>query len=140
MRTIGRWAAFTVLAAGLSACEDGAPERNVAKVRIAVPASDKIAAMTPLYRFLSLRRAVVDSGQRCKKVDTGQYQQDYNNLAMWVAHCTDTGDWAIFIAPNDDVQVRACKETEQLKLPACRPLPEAEAKAADGKAKAARAR
>jgi hypothetical protein len=126
MRTIGRWAAVAALAAGLAGCEDGAPEQNVSKVRIAVPASDQLQGLSPLYRYLGLRRAIMDSGQRCKKVDTGQYQQDHKNLAMWVAHCTDTGDWAIFIAPNDDVQVRRCADTATLKLPACKPLPPAQ--------------
>jgi hypothetical protein len=122
-----RIAAFVLVAAGLlAACEDGTPERDVAKVKIVVPASDALKAMkSDLYRNLGLRRSIVDSGQRCKKVVSGAYQQDWNNLAMWTAHCTDTGDWAIFIAPNDDVQVRRCADEAQLKLPACKPLPPA---------------
>lgn len=120
----------------LAGCEDGAAEGNVTSVRIAVPASDKLKGMSELYRYLGLRRAVVDSGQHCKRVDRGAYQRDWNNLAMWTAHCTDTGDWAIFIAPNDDVQVRPCADLAQLKLPACRPLPRAAGEEkANGKAK-----
>jgi len=123
-------AAFVLAAAGLLAgCEDGVPEQNMTRVRIVVPASDQLKALSPLYRFLGLRRSIVDSGQRCKKVDQGAYQQDWNNLAMWTAHCTDTGDWAIYIAPNDDVQVRRCADSAQLKLPACKPLPPAAAEA-----------
>lgn len=107
-------------ALALAGCEDGKPASNVTSVHVSVPASDQLKGMSELYRFLGLRRAVVDSGQRCKKVDRGAYQQDWNNLAMWTAHCTDTGDWAIFIAPNDDVQVRPCTDLAQLKLPACK--------------------
>jgi hypothetical protein len=106
----------------LAACEDGTPERNVTSVRVAVPASDRLKAMSPLYRYLGLRRSILDSGQRCKKVDNGAFQQDFRNLAMWVGHCTDTGDWAIFIAATDDVQVRRCADLAELKLPACKPL------------------
>jgi hypothetical protein len=106
----------------LGACEDGTPDRNMTSIHISVPASDQLKGMSELYRYLGLRRAIVDSGQRCKKVDRGAYQQDWNNLAMWTAHCTDTGDWAIFIAPNDDVQVRQCGDVAQLKLPACKPI------------------
>jgi hypothetical protein len=116
-----RIAALMVAATGLlAACEDGTPERNMTSVHVTVPASDSLKGMSPLYRYLGLRRAIVDSGQRCKQVDRGAYQRDWNNLAMWTAHCTDTGDWAIFIAPNDDVQVRLCTDLAQLKLPACK--------------------
>ena len=120
-------AALLLGATLVAACEDGTPERNVTRVKIVVPASERLKGLSELYRFLGLRRAIVDSGQRCRKVDTGAFQQDWNNLAMWGAHCTDTGDWAIFIAPNGDVQVRACPDAATLKLPACRPLPPAPA-------------
>jgi hypothetical protein len=122
----------------LPACEDGTPEQNVTRVRAQNDNSDQLKRMSPLYRFLGLRRAVLDSGHRCKKVDTGAYQQDYRNMAMWAAHCTDTGDWAIFIAPNGDVQVRACGESATLGLPACKPLPPAQALPNEPKARPAR--
>jgi hypothetical protein len=115
------FAAFLLLAA----CEDGTPEQNVTHVTAANTYSDQMKAMTPLYRNLGLWRAIRDAPERCKKVDNGAYQQDYRNMAMWTAHCTDTGQWALFIAPNGDVQVRACADAATLKLPACRPLPPA---------------
>ena len=117
----------------LGACEDGAPEPNRTKVRAANPTSDGLKGLTELYRFLGLRRAIVDNGQKCKKVDRGGYQQEFKNMAMWTAHCTDSGDWAIFIAPNGNVQVRRCGNLARIKLPACKPLPEAAAPAAGGK-------
>ena len=40
---------------------------------------------------------------------------------MWTVRCTDTGDWAVFIAPNGDVQPRRCADEAELKLPACKP-------------------
>ena len=42
---------------------------------------------------------------------------------MWVALCRDGKNYAVFIAPSDDVQVRDCAEHAQLRLPACRPVP-----------------
>jgi hypothetical protein len=48
-------------------------------------------------------------------------------MAMWTAHCTDTGDWAIFIAPTADVQVRQCRHSKELGLPECKE-PEASGK------------
>jgi hypothetical protein len=118
-------AALLGLSLFVTACENGQPEQDVVKVRAANALSDQLKGMSELYRYLGLRRAIMDSGQRCKRVDVGAYQEDYKNMAMWVAHCTDSGDWTIFIAPNGDVQVRKCADAAQLKLPACRTLPPA---------------
>jgi hypothetical protein len=120
----------------LAGCEDGAPEPQRKVVKPANPTSEGLMKLTELYRFLGLRRAIVDNGQRCKKVNRGHYQQDFKNMAMWTANCTDSGEWAVFIAPNGNVQVRRCGNLAQIKLPACKPIPdpqepaEAEAKAA----------
>jgi hypothetical protein len=57
-------------------------------------------------------------------VQTAAYQQQWQqNLAMWVAICADGKNYAVFISPNDDVQVRDCTENAQLSLPACRRVP-----------------
>ncbi len=107
----------------LAGCEDGAPEQNRTTVRAANPMSDQLKTLSEMSRNLGLYRAVRDSGQRCKRVDQGAYQEEYKTMAMWVARCSDTGDWQIFIAPNGDVQVRQCRHAETLGLPACRALP-----------------
>ena len=120
---MGRWISGLAFALVLAGCDDGAPERQTTQMRAANPISDQLKGMSELYRNLGLRRAIVDSGQRCKKVDRGGYQQDYKTMAMWTAHCTDSGDWAVFIAPNADVQVRQCRHAETLKLPACQVQP-----------------
>ena len=115
------WAGMTVsLGLLLAGCEDGAPEKGVAAVRAANPHSDQLKAMSEPSRNLGLYRAIRDSGQRCKKVEGGGYQQEYQNLAMWTARCSDSGDWAVFIAPNADVQVRPCADLKTLGLPECR--------------------
>jgi hypothetical protein len=119
-----RFAITAVCAAGLlAACEDGAPEQNRAVMQAANPLSDQLKGMSELYRNLGLRRALMDSGQRCKKVDRAAYQEQYKTMAMWVARCSDTGDWQIHIAPTGDVQVRQCRHAEQLGLPVCSVLP-----------------
>jgi hypothetical protein len=114
------WAFVTMTALLLAACEDGTPEQNVTQVSAANPHSEQLKGMTPLYRNLALKRAIADNNQRCKRVDRGAYQQQYKTMAMWAVHCTDTGDWAIYIAPNGDVQVSRCKYARQLALPECR--------------------
>lgn len=110
--------------APLAACGDGgggeqAPA-NTAKMKAATPYVDRLKTLDELNRGLALRRAIRDSGQACKRVERSAYQVDYENLSMWTARCVDSGAWAVFVAPNGDVQVRACAEAAQLGLPECR--------------------
>jgi hypothetical protein len=114
------WATMAACTILLGACDDGAPERDVTQVVAANPHSDKLKALSEPTRQLGLYRAVRDNGRRCKRVDRGEYQQQYKSMAMWTAHCTDTGDYAVYIAPNGDVQVSPCKDARELGLPECR--------------------
>jgi len=80
-----------------------------------------LKALNPLNRRIGLLRAIQQSGFRCRGgVLTGAYQQQYQNLSMWVALCGDGKNYAVFIAPTDDIQVRDCTEHAQLNLPLCR--------------------
>lgn len=125
------WATMAACFLLLTACEDGAPERNVTQVVAANPHSDQLKALSEPTRHLGLYRALRDNGRRCKRVDRGEYQQQYKTMAMWTAHCTDTGDYALYIAPNGDVQVSPCKDARELGLPECKP---ADASAQTGEA------
>jgi len=108
------------LSLALAGCGQGQPGGgNVASVRLANPQSEQLKGLSEIYRNLGLRRAIMDSGQRCKKSEGGAYQQDYKNMAVWTTHCVDSGDWAIFISPGGEVQVRKCADTVALGLPAC---------------------
>ena len=115
--------ALAMLCSGCGSENSDQPQ-NVTRIRAANPVSDQLKGLTEVYRYLGLRRAIKDSGQRCKKVDRGAYQEEYKTMAMWTAHCTDSGDWGVFIAPSADVQVRQCRHMAQLGLPACK-LPDA---------------
>ncbi|MGH6780556.1 MAG: hypothetical protein ACREB5_00415 [Sphingomonadaceae bacterium] len=84
------------------------------------PFSDRLAGLNDLQRNAALRRAVLDSGQYCKRVEWSAKQQQYKNLVMWVARCNPGGDKAVYIGPDGTVQVRPCKDAAQLKLPVCR--------------------
>ena len=117
MRALASLAAIGLV---LTGCEDGAPERNVTQVVAANPHSDQLKALSEPTRFLGLYRAIRDTGQRCKRVDRGAYQQQYKSMAMWTAHCTDSGDWALYIAPNGDVQASPCGHAKELGLPECK--------------------
>jgi hypothetical protein len=78
---------------------------------------------------IALRRAIYDSGKKCNTVTSAGYVQEYGNLSMWTASCASKMSFAIFVGPDGSVQVRDCKEVEQLKLPACvitkQPMPSA---------------
>ena len=136
-----RHAAATVtlaLGLALAACGEGGEAEQPVGMNIGTenPGSDQLKALSPQMRKLGLYRAVRDSGLRCKRVDAGAYQQEYKNMAMWVARCSDSGDVAIFIGANGDVQVRRCGQAAQLGLPECKPIPE-EAEAPAGNSAAA---
>src|SRR5918997_2889290 len=113
-------ASLAVVGLFLAGCDNGAPQRNVTKVVAANPHSDQLKALSEPTRHLGLYRALRDVGQRCKRVDRGAYQQQYKSMAMWTANCTDSGDWALYIAPNGDVQASPCAHAKELGLPECR--------------------
>jgi hypothetical protein len=119
-----RWTAIGAglgLLLALGACEDGAPEPDRIKMKPHNPYVDQLKGLSELNRGLGLRRAILDTpGGKCKKVDYSGYQQDHKNLSMWTVRCNDGNDWAVFIAPNADVQVRACADARTLRLPECR--------------------
>jgi hypothetical protein len=111
------WTA-TAMALALVACQK-APEENTAVVATANPYAERLKSMSAPYRDLAMRNAVRDSGQHCQRVETSRYQEDYKNMSMWTARCSDTGDWAIFIAPGGDAQVRPCADAKSLGIPEC---------------------
>jgi hypothetical protein len=115
------------LALPLAACGQGQSGGNVTQVRLTNPQSDQLKGMSELYRNLGLRRAIMDSGQKCKRSEGGAYQQEYKNSAVWTTHCIDSGDWEIFIAPGGEVQVRKCTDVVGLGLPTCQRAPAAAA-------------
>ena len=114
------WATIGVCGLLVAGCDDGAPQRNVTKIVAANPMSDQLKALSEPSRNLGLYRAIRDNGRRCKRVDQGAYQQQYKTMAMWTARCSDAGDYSIYIAPNGDVQVSACRDARELGLPECR--------------------
>lgn len=113
------------LTLALSACGDTSVGNDEAEaaINIANPGSDRLKGLSPLNQRVGLLRAIQQSGIRCPGVLTLAYQQQYQNLAMWVALCGNGRHYAVFIAPTEDLQVRDCREHAQLRLPACRPTP-----------------
>ena len=118
---MARWMA-AAMALALAGCGDGADETpsRTTSIKASNPHAEQLKELSELNRGLALRRAIQDSGSTCKKVERSSYQQEYRNLSMWTARCSDQRGWAVFIAPSGDVQVRECKDASALGLPECR--------------------
>jgi|GEM_PF-928806 len=116
--------ATLALALAVSGCGDtSAPNAGSgAVINISNPGSDQLKALSPLNQRIGLWRAIRGDGKSCRRVIGLGYQEQHGELAMWVALCDDGRNWAVFIAPSEDVQVRNCTETVQLGLPRCRPV------------------
>ena len=82
--------------------------------------SDRLSKLSELQRRSVLRRAILDAGERCKRVDKAGRTGTHGNLVMWSARCNPGGDYAVYIGPDGSVQVRPCADAAKLKLPACR--------------------
>ena len=111
--------ALLLLAAG---CGGEAPGEEAVPTKITNPYHDRLLALPDQLRRLGVMRAIRDNGRRCQRVEAAAYQQDYRDMAMWVALCADGRHWALFIAANGDTQVRECRHARQLGLPQCRPV------------------
>ena len=84
--------------------------------------SDQLAALQDIPRRAALRRAILDSGEKCERVEKAGYQGVFKNLEMWVATCTGNLAYGAFIGPDGTVQVSDCAYLVKVKWPACRKL------------------
>ena len=107
---------ITLLAA---ACDSPEPAQPRKSIQVRSEQQEGLHKLSEQYRHVALRRAIYDAGRSCKTVTKSGYVQEYGNLSMWTASCDGGKNWAIFVGPDGSVQVRDCRETEQLKLPAC---------------------
>ena len=107
---------LTVLVAACDSPEPSAPRKSIS---VRSEQQEALHKLSEPYRHVALRRAIYDAGRACRTVTKSGYVQEYGNLSMWTASCASGNSWAIFVGPDGSIQVRDCRETEQLKLPAC---------------------
>jgi hypothetical protein len=101
-------------------CDGGSqPSQPTKSISVRSEQQDALHKLSEMNQRIALRRAIYDSGNACKTVTKAGYVQEYGNLSMWTASCASGRSFAIFVGPDGSVQVRDCKEVEQLKLPAC---------------------
>ena len=118
-----KWAALTA-AAMLGGCDSGGGDTRQTPARaplvVANPFHDRLLQLSDLQRDAAFRGAIRSARESCDRVEASSFQQDHGNLKMWTASCRQSA-YAVFVAPNGDIQVRDCADAATLKLPACRP-------------------
>jgi hypothetical protein len=112
-------------AVGLTACGEGgerasSPAVNEPQIAVRSAEQDQLHTLDEMNRNIGLKRAIQDSGLRCRRVLQSGYVQEHNKLSMWTASCDDKRSWGIFVGPDGSAQVRPCNEMKQLGLPECR--------------------
>ena len=117
--------AWTLIAVtGLLAGCGGSGEQQTAtkdpQITVRSPEQDQLHQLDEMGRNIGLKRAIVASGLRCKRVTKSGYVTEYNKLSMWTASCDDKRDWAIFVGADGSAQIRPCNEMKQFSLPECR--------------------
>ncbi len=111
--------ATLAMVVALAGCDGGGAETKTKSVAATSPYVEQLKALSPMNRGLALRRAVQDTNQACKRVVISGYQEQYKNMSVWNLRCTD-GEYALFIAPSGDVQVRSCADVKALGVLECR--------------------
>ena len=124
--------ALLTVTALLGACDKQAPPpaKPAETIRVRSESQKALSAANDLNRAIALKRAITATGSSCKRVTTTGFVGTYKNMDYWTASCVDTFDrareWAIFVGADDSVQVRLCKDTKAVGLPACTARPGSE--------------
>ena len=110
-----------------AANEKAANANASGEVRVRNRWQEELLARPDTLRRVTLVRAIRQTGNSCPlRVEPNPvHQGEYEGMALWTARCDNNKQYAIFIAPNGDVQVRDCEDMAELGLPACHALPPA---------------
>lgn len=103
----------------VAACEKAEPPATRAPIDVRSEGMNRLFKMSELDRSIGLKRSIFASGSRCSRVTETHFVGAYRNMDMWAVRCDDDREWAVFIAPDDSVQVRLCADTEKVGLPSC---------------------
>jgi hypothetical protein len=116
-----RVVAITALALAAAACGQADQATTAAPKEISVRSEEqnRLHQLDDMNRNIALKRAILASGLRCKRVLRSGYVTEHNKLSMWSASCDDKRDWAIFVGADGSAQVRPCADMARFKLPAC---------------------
>ena len=115
----------------LAGCNDSPATQPSQPIVVRSEGQDKLHQVDDLNRAIALKRAIYESGSDCRRVTKSGYVGEYENTSYWTATCEDrygrTRDWALFVGPDESVQVRLCEDVAKAGLPACVIKPRAKA-------------
>ena len=84
---------------------------------------NRLHQLNDLNRAIALKRALFATGAECRLVTKSGYVGEYENTSYWTATCEDkfkrNRDWALFVGPDESVQVRLCEDVVKAGLPPC---------------------
>ncbi len=120
----------------LSACGDNPATKPSQPIVVRSEGQDKLHQLDDLNRAIALKRAIYAAGSDCRRVTQSGYVGEYENTSYWTATCEDrfgrTRDWALFVGPDESVQVRLCTDVAKAGLQPCVIKPGAQAPAKAG--------
>ena len=122
MRQLIIVAASTALAAcgGSNTASTNQAAANGQQIAVRSAEQDRLHDLDEMNRNIGLKRAIQDSGFRCRRVLKSGYVQEHNKLSMWTATCQDNRSWGIFVGADGSAQVRPCLDLPKLGLPECK--------------------
>ena len=108
----------------LSACDQGSdPAPAKRPIKVESEGQRALHRLNDLNRAIALKRALQDSKAECRLVTKSGYVGEYENTSYWTATCEDkfkrNRDWALFVGPDESIQVRLCEDVVKAGLPAC---------------------
>lgn len=117
-----RLALIALSACGLAACGGGGgqPATNQHEIAVRSEEQNALHQLDDMNRDIALKRAILASGLRCKRVVRSGYVTEYKKLSMWQADCDDKRSWGIFVGPDGSAQVRPCTDNARFQLPECK--------------------
>ena len=117
----------------LGACDDNPATQPSNPIVVRSEGQDRLHQLDDLNRAIALKRAIYESGSDCRRVTKSGYVGEYENTSYWTATCEDrfgrTRDWALFVGPDESVQVRLCEDVVKAGLQPCVIKPGAKAPA-----------
>jgi hypothetical protein len=113
-----------VVLATLTACNNDNPATQPSQpIVVRSEGQDKLHQLDDMTRAIALRRAIYEAGYQCQRVTRSGYVGEYENTSYWTATCQGKygppHDWALFVGPDESVQVRLCADVVKAGLQPC---------------------
>ena len=107
----------------LSACDNSPATQPSQPIVVRSEGQDKLHQLDDLNRAIALKRAIYEAGSDCRQVTQSGYVGEYENTSYWTATCQDkfgrNRNWALFVGPDESVQVRLCEDVVKAGLKPC---------------------